>query len=59
MKALFLTKKVTRGQAFACHGGWLYTVGDPEIPDDNSNQTSLTIAGTKYVVDAYGMQSAE
>ena len=58
MKALFLTKKVAKGQAFACYGGWVYASGDPDIPDDNSYQMSLRIAETDHVLDANGVDES-
>jgi hypothetical protein len=55
---LFLTRKVKNGQAFACYGGWLYVLGDPSIPRDNTYQISLVIAGVTYVLDAKGVDAS-
>ena len=51
-KGLFLTRKVKKGDAFAVYPGLVYVFGDPEIPTDNTYQTILVIAGTKYILDA-------
>jgi hypothetical protein len=37
---------------FACYGGYLYVLGDPAIPKDNTYQVTLIIAGVTYVLDA-------
>jgi hypothetical protein len=49
---LFLTRKIKKGDAFAVYPGLVYVFGDPEIPTDNTYQTILVIAGTKYILDA-------
>jgi hypothetical protein len=51
-RALFLTRKVKKGDPFAVYPGWAYVLGDPSIPEDNTYQTILVIAGTTYVLDA-------
>ncbi len=51
-KALFLTRKVKKGEAFANYGGWLYVLGDPNIPRDNTYQITLVVAGITYILDA-------
>ena len=47
-----------RGEAFACYGGWLYVLGDPAIPRDNTYQITLVIAGVTYVLDAAGIDKS-
>ena len=54
----FRPKKASRGQAFACYGRWLYALRDPAIPNDNSYQSTVTIAGTKYLLDGYGVDQS-
>jgi hypothetical protein len=53
-QALFLNRKVKKGEGFAVYPGFVYVFGDPDIPSDNTYQTILVIAGTTYVLDAKG-----
>jgi hypothetical protein len=56
--ALFLTRKVKKGECFAVYGGWLYALGDPRIPKDSTYQTSLVIAGQTFILDAKGVDAS-
>ena len=55
---MFLTRKVKKGEAFGVYGGWLYALGDPRIPRDNTYQTSLVIARQAFVLDAKGVDAS-
>ena len=53
-----MTRKVKRGEVFANYTGYVYALGDPRIPKDNSYQTILVIAGVTYVLDAAGIDAS-
>ncbi len=57
-KALYLTRKVKKGEAFACYGGWLYVLGDQNISRDNTYQITLVVAGITYLLDAKGVDAS-